>query len=55
MNIFNFGKGYLTYALALVGIVYSIGGYFAGWHDIETARNIFWVGAVVFGFRRAVK
>lgn len=47
-------KGYLTYGMAIVAVLYGIGGIFMGWHDMETGQVMIWTGFAVFGIRRAM-
>lgn len=51
MNLF---KGKLTYAMAVVAIVWGVVGYLANWIDSDTAIKVLWGGLTVFGIRRAV-
>ena len=49
------GKGYLTYAMAVVAIVYGLYDLVVGKNlDQESALTVIWVGLTVFGIRRAM-
>ena len=51
----NIAKGYLTYGMAFIAVIYGVGGFVMGWHDAVTAQTIVWTGLAVFGLRRAIK
>lgn len=50
----NFGKGYLTYTLAVLAILGAGAGYYMGVLDPQTALGMVWAGLAVFGVRRAL-
>lgn len=47
-------KGYLTYTLAGLAILWGAIGYLMGWADAQTAMAAVWTGLTAFGLRRAV-
>lgn len=47
-------KGRLTYALAVIAILWGVVGYVFGWADGTQSLNAIWVGLAAFGIRRAV-
>ncbi len=51
----NVGKGYLTYGLAAVGVVWAISGFAVGLIDMETASMVLWASLAIFGIRRAIQ
>jgi len=55
MKILNLGKGKLSYALALIAVVWGIVGLIAGWNDVETNITVIYAGLAVFGIRRAIR
>jgi len=56
MNILtNLGKGYLSYVLALIAVVWGIVGMIAGWIEVETGITVIYTGLAVFGIRRAIR
>ena len=48
-------KGYLTYALAFLAIVWGVVGGLFGWVEWATALPVIWTGLAAFGIRRAIK
>jgi len=54
-NNMNFFKGYLTYTLALIAILWGIIGWIFEWIAPEIALNTIWIGLAAFGIRRALK
>ena len=56
MNILtNLGKGYLSYTLSLLAILWGLVGLIAGWIEVETAITVIFSGLAISGIRRAVK
>lgn len=49
-----FLKGYLTYGLAVLAVIWGVAGYSLGWADNETALGAVWIGLAAFGLRRAI-
>ena len=47
-------KGKLTYAVAVLGILWGVSGFLMGWADQETAMAVVWASLAVFGIRRAI-
>ena len=47
-------KGYLTYTMAALAIVWGIAGMVMGWSDQETSFTAIWTGLAAFGVRRAI-
>ena len=47
-------KGRLTYAMALVAILWGAVGWYFQYTDQQTAMNAIWAGLAVFGIRRAI-
>lgn len=48
------GKGYLTYTMAALAILWGLYGWYSGWIDQQTALTAIWGGLAVFGIRRAI-
>ncbi len=55
MKILTIGKGKLTYALSIIGIVWAIAGYFLGYLEMAEASKIVFACLTVFGIRRAIQ
>jgi hypothetical protein len=47
-------RGYLTYTLAVVAILWGAFGFTMGWVDAEQAMVAVWTGLAAFGIRRAI-
>lgn len=47
-------KGYLSYTLAALAMGGAVAGYLLGFMESAQAISIFWMGAAVFGLRRAI-
>lgn len=48
-------KGYRSYILAGLAVVYGVSGYFLGHLDGKTAMDTIWAGLTVFTMRSAIK
>ena len=53
-TLFNLGKGKLTYALAGLGIVWSLFALLSGVVDQDQAVGVLWASLALFGVRRAL-
>ena len=54
-KLFNLGKGYLTYFMAAVSILYGVLGLVSGQVDKTQAETAIWAGLALFGIRRAIQ
>lgn len=54
MNFLTLLKGKLTYAMALLAIVWGLVGLWQGLGDQDASWQAIWAGLVVFGVRRAL-
>ena len=54
-KVMNLGKGYLTYGMAVLAIVYGAGSLVLGFGDQDTSLVVLWSGLSLFGVRRAIK
>ena len=47
-------EGKLTYSMAVVLVVFSLGALIFKWVDVQLALILLWSGLTTFGIRRAV-